>query len=262
MPASNPIREQLEADNAVIGAQSATVSPAVIEVYGAVGLDFVWIDLEHTGPSPYDSDAIESLVRCAASSGISVVLRPPSLEPDMIRKVLDTGVRNIILPQVSSASELREAISAAYFAYDGGPGNRGSSIARANDWGHPSDTFADDQDSSVLVGAMIENVDAVENIDEILGVPGLGFVRIGYGDLAMSAGKPLEREHPEVEELGKRAETAAREHGVPLSCKANSKRAFTAARDDGYRVFTIGNDLKVLREVFGQRTAEINAASD
>jgi len=58
MRTENGLRRAIEAGETVFGAATATYSPTVIEILGDVGLDYVWVDLEHGGPSPYDSTAL------------------------------------------------------------------------------------------------------------------------------------------------------------------------------------------------------------
>lgn len=69
MDQQNALRETIERGEAAVGARSATFSPAAIEIYGELGLDFVWLDFEHSGPSPYDSTLFENLTRAAEVGG-------------------------------------------------------------------------------------------------------------------------------------------------------------------------------------------------
>lgn len=78
MNQSNSLREALENDEVVYGARASTFSPTVIEVYGTLGVDFVWLDFEHMGPSPYDSRVFEDLTRAADAGGTELFVRLPS----------------------------------------------------------------------------------------------------------------------------------------------------------------------------------------
>lgn len=249
---SNPLANIAE-DEIIIGAQAATLSPATIEVYGYLGLDFVWLDLEHKGTSSANSDSLANLVRAAESTGTTLMARPNSNDPHMIRKMLDTGLQTIVIPRIRTAAEVREAISAARFTYEGSPGDRGSSLSRASHWGQTPVNYAQEEDSEVIVGVLIENVDAVNNIDEILSVPELGFIRIGTGDLSVSAGHPMERNHPDVQELVNQVETACQEHTIPLSGKAHGLQESEQALEEGYQIITIGNDLSMIHDIVDER---------
>jgi 2-keto-3-deoxy-L-rhamnonate aldolase RhmA len=132
---SNDLRRTIEDGGVVYGARSSTFSPTLVEVYGTLGVDFVWLDFEHMGPSPYDSHVFENLTRAAEVSGTELLVRLPSGDPPLIRTVLDAGVRNMLIPRVDSATAVREAVKATRFVYEGRPGERGKASGRASNWG-------------------------------------------------------------------------------------------------------------------------------
>jgi 2-dehydro-3-deoxyglucarate aldolase len=250
---TNHVRERLESDEPALGARAETFSPTMVEVYGRLGYDFVWLDFEHGGPSPYDGTAFDALVRAAESAGIELLARLPSGDPPMIHKVLDTGVSTLLIPQVESAEEIREAVEAAHFAYDGGPGARGFGGGRPTGWGEDGEGFTDRQDETVLVGAMLEHRDAIENVEEILSVPELGFAFIGANDLSISLGHPQQTDHPEVVEAIGTAEDACKEAGIPFGAPKHDTEAATEAIENGYRVLRVGDEVGAVRDSLGAR---------
>jgi 2-dehydro-3-deoxyglucarate aldolase len=250
---TNHVRERLESDEPALGARAETFSPVMVEVYGQLGYDFVWLDFEHGGPSPYDSTAFDALIRAAESAGIELFVRVPSGDPPLIHKVLDTGVRTILIPRVRSAAEVREAVEAAHFTYDGDPGARGFGGGRPTGWGADDEGFIESQDEAVLVGAMIEHRDAVENVEEILSVPELGFAFIGANDLSISMGRPRQTDHPEVRAAIGTVEEACRDADVPFGAPKHDTGAAAAAIDDGYSVLRIGDEVGAAREALGSR---------
>ena len=260
MARGRALRNRLDADDVALGVQVTSASMPVIEVCGDLGLDFAWLDLEHAGPSPYDSTAVEQYARTADAAGLDLVVRLPGGEPPLVRKVLDAGIGSVVVPQVSSADEVREAVRATRFSYRDGPGARGSSVARASRWGGAGEGYPASEDARTSVGVMIETVEAVEHLEEILAVPGLDFVRLGSGDLAVSLGEPIDRDHPQVAAARDRLERAAPEHGVALCGNLRSADGAAAMVEAGYRLLTLGQDLEVLRSVFGERAAAIRGA--
>lgn len=257
MESRSRLRTALETDEIVYGIQIATLSEAMIEVCGSLGFDFAWLDLEHKGPSPYDSDALENYARAAEVSGTNLLVRLPTGEPHLIKKVLDTGIRNLVVPQVETAEDVRRAVEATRFTYDGEPGRRGASFARANEFGGDIPDYADREDGSVCLGVMIENVTAMENIDEILSVPELGFVRVGPGDMSVSLGHAVDKSHPDVAEQVDRLEAKADEHGVPISRGFSDVEDIRAAADDGYQFITVGRDVSAVRTLLGDRLERV-----
>jgi 2-dehydro-3-deoxyglucarate aldolase len=175
-------------------------STTAIEVLGEHDLDFLFMDFEHNGPSVWDSLTIQEFVRAAEHADVELVVRIPSaVDGDhgpMIRKVLNTGVRNVVLRRVKTSEEVEAAVEASRFEYESGPGERGLGTARGSRWGYNVGIdWIKREDSTVLCGIMVETEEAVENIEDIVSVPGLGFVFIGSMDLSIALGTPIETEN-------------------------------------------------------------------
>lgn len=259
MPRS--FRDQLAAGPTKIGAGVATFTPTSVEVYGDIGLDFAWVDLEHSGVSAYDSTAVESFVRAAETAGVDLLVRIPSGEPPLVRKVLDAGVRNVVIPRVAGPEEVRRAVRAARFSYDDAPGDRGVGYGRVNTWGGRISTdYPEKEDRSVSVGAMIEQAAAIDRLDEILDVPELGFVFLGHYDLAISMGHTDPNATPVQEAIETYVETV-RDTPVPFGRNVGPDAdTMGAAIEDGYDLLLIGNEVVAARQVFDDlRTAADDA---
>ena len=256
MDRSNAFRETIEGDGVVLGARSATFAPTVIELYGSLGLDFVWLDFEHTGASPWDSHVFEHLTRTAEVSDIQLVVRIPSGDPPLVRKVLDAGVRNLLIPRVDSAEEVRRAVEASRFVYDGGPGQRGKSGGRARGFTQ-ADEYVEGEDASVCVGVMIEKTTAVDDLDAILDVPDLGFVFIGPSDLSVQMGHPTERSHSDVWEQVEDVRERAKAAGVPVGGISHDPDGAAEMIEDGYQVVRIGGELESTQKILRGRLERI-----
>jgi 2-dehydro-3-deoxyglucarate aldolase len=259
MRTQNGLRRALERGDSVFGASAETFSPTVIETFGALGLDFVWLDFEHGGPSPYDSTVFENLTRAAEAADIELLVRLPAPDPPLVRKVLDAGVRTILLPRIETAAELRRAVAAAHFSYDGGVGDRGVGVGRTAEWAGYGGSHVADEDDEVLVGTMIENERAVENVEEILAVPELGFAFLGPADLSisLSEGNPLDTDPDAVRAAIERTLDACLEAGVPLGRIRNDAAEARAAVDAGYQIVRVGGDVASIRETLGTRLDEL-----
>lgn len=254
MQAPNPVRTALEADEVTLGAKAGTYAPAVVEIYGRLGVDWVWVDFEHAGPTPWSSPILDDLVRAAEVGGTELLVRVPSADPAMIRKVLDTGVRNVIVPRIGSAAELRRAVEATRFRFDGAVGDRGLGDWRASDYGTADHArFVRSADEQVLLGGLIEKHEAVENLESILDVPELGFVWIGVNDLCVQYGHPGDPDHPAVADARRTIERQTRDAGLPLAGVANDPEAAREAIDRGYRMLRIGGELEAVEATIGRR---------
>jgi len=259
MTAPTRIANAIREGGAAIGARTVTRSSTFIGVYAELGFDFTWVDLEHGGMSPLDTQAVEPLVWAAEAADIGLLVRLPSGDPHVVRKVLDTGVRSVLVPRVETAEEVRTAVEAARFTYQDEPGDRGVASSKASKWGADFEGYADREDRSTTVGVMIENRTAVDNLEEILAVPELGFVFIGPADLSVSLGKPLEIDDPEVQAtIGEIRETGL-EADVPVGRIVNDADGAIGAIDDGYSILRIGGEVGATRTVLGGRLAAVRA---
>lgn len=255
----NRLRETIEAGEVALGARSTTASPTVVELSGQLGLDFVWIDFEHAGPSPYDSTVFEGLTRAAEVGGTELLVRLPSGDPDLVRKVLDAGVRTLLVPRVHTADEVRAAVAATRFTYDGGPGDRGLAGARSSAWGTAPD-YIEREDDAVCLGVMIETAAAVEQLDDILSVPALGFVFAGPADLSVQLGHPGARDHPDVRDRLAAIRDRCLDAGVPLGGLAHEPGAAIEAVENGCQIVRMGGELEAYRKTVTARLAEIREA--
>lgn len=244
---TNRLAAALSNDEVALGLLDNAYSPTLVELYGEIGVDFVWLDLEHGGPDPWDAELIENLLRAAERTDVELLVRLPDSDPTLVRKALDVGVRNVFLPRVDGPDEVREAVASARFRYDGEPGDRGLAAPRARRWGL-ADDYVDTEDAETMVGTTIETAAAVENLDAILDVPELGFVFIGPFDLSVSLGHPGEIDHPEVQEAVETVRSTAIEAGVPVGGLAFGTDDATEKAADGYQILNLGSTAGALQK--------------
>ena len=255
------VGDLIEDQETVLGARASTTDPIVVEVYGNLGLDFAWIDLEHAGHSPYDSRKLERLTRAADASGIDLMVRLPSGEPSAVRKVLDTGIKTILIPRVESSDEIRRAIEASRFVYEGEPGGYGAGAGRDSGWGNVSSVDVAEHDETVSVGCMIETETAVENVDDLAAVPELGFAFVGPADLSVSLGRPFETDHPDVRGAIDDVRDACLDSDVPLGWVTDDTSDAESAIERGYRLLRLGDELSSARSVLGSRLDSLRSGS-
>lgn len=242
---TNPLRESLAADETVYGARASTMAPAAIETYGDLGLDFAWLDLEHAGPSAADAAALDHLARAAEAAGTELLVRLPSGDPELVRKVLDTGVRTVLVPRVDGPGDVAPAARAARFEYGDGVGDRGVAHGRGTRWGDDVDLAREDE--TVMVGAMLESAAARENAADVLAVDGVDFAYLGPGDLAVSLGHGAAVDHPDVQAAVDDLLAACEDAGVPFGRSVETPEAAREARDRGYRLVRVGDELGAVR---------------
>jgi 2-dehydro-3-deoxyglucarate aldolase len=244
---TNELLATVASGDVALGVLDNTFSPMLVEFYAELGLDFVWLDLEHGGPGPDDGTQVENLLRAADAAGIEPLVRSPKPDPSLIRKALDAGVRSLFVSRIETAEEVRRAVRAARFKYDGEAGDRGFAFPRASRWG-TADEYARTEDDEIMIGVTIENPTAVENIDEILDVPELGFVFAGPLDLSVALGYPGEPTHEDVQELVGEIESAALDAGVPLGGLGFGMDDVNQKADAGYQILNLGSTTSAVKQ--------------
>jgi len=174
-------------------------APALVEMSGHAGCDFVIIDNEH-GPSGIEST--EHMLRAARGAGVIPIIR--TYEADILR-VLDIGASAIQVPQVHTAEQARRIVAAAKYPP---VGTRGAAFStRAAGFGFfGGERHIADSNAGTAVIVMTETREALGNLDAILAVPGVDAVFFGPNDLSFSLGHPGQMGHPDV--------VAAIEHGI------------------------------------------------
>ena len=183
---TNITKAKLAEGNVVFGAIISRYAPDLVELFGAIGYDFVMIDCEH---GPMDLDQVEHMVRAAEVFDITPIARIPDHAESTILRFLDRGLQGIIVPHVNTPEEA-DAVARAARYYP--QGYRGVGGGRAHDYGVKVSRAESTEwiNSQTLVIPMIEDTVAVENLDGILGVPGVDVLHVASGDLGQSMGNP------------------------------------------------------------------------
>ena len=173
----------MESDRGALGPFMIGTDPAFVEAAGYAGYDFVLLDMEH-GTTTHQQ--LPHLIRAANVAGVCPVVRVPRGTDIWIDQALDVGAGAVMIPQIDTAEQARAAISAAKFSP---VGTRGTCrFVRSAGFGAVpgSEYFAKAQDTAVILQA--EGRKAVENLDEILDVPGIDVLFVGPYDLSSSLG--------------------------------------------------------------------------
>src|SRR5260370_3195850 len=137
--------------------------PQIVEIIGLGGFDAAFIDMEHTN---YDLPDVQLAVMAAERVAITPIVRTPGFDPAFILRLLDMGVQGIQVPHVSSAETAREAVKAVRYPPLGERGMAAGS--RAAEFGRiPLVEHMAQSNREILLACMIEDMEAVERIDQI-----------------------------------------------------------------------------------------------
>jgi 4-hydroxy-2-oxoheptanedioate aldolase len=186
----NRAKQKLAAGETVI-AVSGLANADMIDLMGPVGLDAVWLEAEH---GPVDFGHIPDLSRACDLWGMTSIVRVNANSYGPIYRTLDLGAQGIVVPHIDTAADARLFVEAAKFA----PlGRRGLYTSRQ---GYGVSDYLEAANDHTLLVALIEDIKAVRNLEEILAVEHIDVFLVAPSDLAASLGHIGRTDHPEVME--------------------------------------------------------------
>lgn len=238
--AINPVKQKLKQQQMVFGGFMTIASSEVIENLAMPGkLDFIWIEAEHAPISPAK---VQELVIAAENSHIIPIVRAPRNGVENIKQYIGTGAVGIIIPNINSVEEAKEAIASVKYPPQG---KRHIGVERANGYLANLEEYKSQANENTIVGLMVETKGAVDAIDEIAALPGLDILHIGPYDLANSLG--VSRDSPELAAAIAKVERAARKNHVALGSYAQTYKEAEKLHQKGYDFFTVPDDAQMLR---------------
>ncbi len=248
--AGNRLKEILRKGGIPFGVAVQTFNHTIIEIAGNCGLDFVWLDFEHNGFSPYDIYMLEDLARTAESAGISPLVRIPLSDDKLIGKVLDCGINNILFTDVRERADAERAVKTVKFFPFDGKTLRSGGTGRSFGWGHPTLDMGKQSDEETMVGVMVESSESISNLESILSVPGIEFMVVGALDLSISLGMHFQRTSDAVREQAEKAFEIAKKKGTAVAYLATDTDSARKAIAAGYRIVRLGVDTGILTREF------------
>jgi 4-hydroxy-2-oxoheptanedioate aldolase len=256
------IREKLRAGKPTFGMTMYTGSTAVVEIAGNWGIDFAFIDAEHT---PVNIDPhMEKLILAAKLAGISPLIRIRGTNEWDIRKSLELGADGVIIPQVNTVEQARAIVRAAKFPPLGRRG--GDASVRAAGFGGPNfkwSSYLERSNTDSLIIPMAESYEFFDNIDAILDVEGLDIINFGPADYSISRQIPIDysMSNPEVNDKLDELIAKCRPRGLKVMAPCIPPTAENASKlaKKGVDMIIMGNDVLFLNQGC-QRVAEAMAA--
>lgn len=232
----NTTRARLKAGEAVYGFRLDFASTSLVESLGGTGYDFIYFDLEH---GPLSEESVLEMVRVAEMTGLTPLVRVASGSPGMTQRLLDSGVMGIIFPHCNTGQEVMMAVEAVKFPPEGQRGIAGRSLNLSR---MSVADYVVEANRETMVIAMIEEKEALDNLTEIIAVPGLDVLFIGRLDLSLSLGIPGKINdrlmEDAVDEVISRGQAAGRAVGVGAIGAAGAEEA-RRFRQKGARFFAL-----------------------
>lgn len=191
-------KARLKEGKLLAGLCCSTTHPAIIEIGGKLGADFVIIDAEHFS---LDRSTLENLIRAAEVHDLVSIVKLKKVDEIEIRDALDLGALGVMAPHIKSPDDVKRLLDYTYFPPRGHRGVCGAARVNAFSGGDVRE-LVKLTNEEILAIPIIEEGAAVECIDEILAVDDrIDIYDIGPVDMALSMGLPLDRsiENPSPE---------------------------------------------------------------
>lgn len=243
------LREKLKRGGECYGLYISMSDSSVIEMAAQAGYDFVRIDLEH---SLISQSELREMIRVANLVKIPVFIRLAELSS--ISAILDSGADGVVIPHVDSREAAVRAVQETKFAPFGA---RGLALSqRSALYGETkSQEYIQKTNENILLCVQIEDRVGVENVEEILSVPGVDMVSTGRNDLSQSFGLIGQNTHPDVIAAESRVIEAAMKHKVQPVLLVGSETRRDELHGKGVTCFNIGRDISLMYQAMKRELA-------
>lgn len=242
-------------DRQTIGVWLSLANTHTAEIMGSLGFDWVCIDLQH---GLLDYQDLTLMLPAISTGSATPLVRVPWNEPYEIMKALDAGAYGVIVPMVNNRAEAERAVAACRYPPDG---QRSYGPIRAAVYG--GNGYAAEANSQIACIVMIETAEGIENLEEIVGTPGLDGVYIGPSDLALALGLPPagDNENPIHVETVSRIWSACQAQGVAAGIHTSSLKFTRRYLDQGFNFVTLGSDARFMARAAAAQLAVARAGS-
>jgi len=236
----NRIRTIWKAGGAVVNGWLAIPTAFSAETMAHQGWDSLTIDLQH---GVVDYQAAVNMLTAISTTNTVPVVRVPWLDPGILMKVLDAGAYAVICPMVNTREDAEKLVAATHYQPRG---TRSFGPVRALLYGGAD--YAQHANDTIVVFAMIETKQALDNLDDILSVKGLDAIYIGPSDLSLALGctPTFDDVDKPVAEAIDRILAKAKEHGLVAGIHNGTPEAALKRIEKGFRFVTISSDARLM----------------
>lgn len=252
----NKILDKLRLGEVVNCVKMNLADPRVAQIAALAGFSSIWLDAEHVPNSVHD---LENCVRAAYAHGADTVVRVKRGSYSDLVHPLEMDAAGIMVPHVMSKQDALDIVRSTRFypigrrPLDGGNADGAFCLADLNDYMQHANT-------QKLLILQIEDVEALEVVDDIASVEGIDMLFFGPGDFSQSLGIPGQFDDPRIADARQRVAEAAINHGKFAGTVASPDTA-PGMIDMGYRFLNVGADVIGLGEYFKRIAVAVNNAS-
>ena len=237
----NSLKQRLARGEAAIGGWLTIASPVIAEAMASVGFHWVAVDMEH---APVGEDGLQGVFIALANCGAAPMVRLPSADPYLARRMLDAGAHGLIVPVVENADAFRDF--ARHCLYPPA-GSRGVGLSRCNGWGDSFDDYL--TGFAPVIVPQIETIAGVEAATSIAAMAEVDALFLGPYDLSASLGQRGDFTTPEFTAAIGSVRRACAAQGKPAGIHQvePDPAALRARIDEGFGFVAYGTDMIAMR---------------
>jgi len=225
------------------------------EVMARQGFDALCVDLQHGAT---ELAGLLPMLQAISQTDTSPVVRVPWNDAAVIMKALDLGAMSVIVPMVSTAEEAARAVAACRYPP---VGMRSSGPTRAIHYAGAD--YLAKADDEVVVIAMVETKEGLENLDAICATPGLDAIYIGPSDLSFALGLPPKMDNSDPLHLATcdKIRDTAHKHGKKACMHCMSAGFAAGAIKRGFDLVMLTSDITCLIAGVRKQLDDLKAAT-
>jgi len=252
--------QRLQAGEVVFGATVMEyLRPSLVKTFCNAGFDFIFIEMEHALFSP---ERLSDFILCVRDHGLAVVAKTGQLERAATARLLEAGALGIQLPRTECFNDLEQLQS--FMKYP--PlGTRASATGYGNSaYVKPPNKrqWYDQMNEETFLVAHIETRRGVENIEEIVSLPGLDICLVGTSDLSLDYGKPGDYTSDEFRALVQQVFDASRRQGVVCGIPTSDYDSVKYWIEHGVQFFECATELDLLRSAASKTIDALHRARE
>jgi 2-dehydro-3-deoxyglucarate aldolase/4-hydroxy-2-oxoheptanedioate aldolase len=234
------LKARMKRGERIIGTMVQEVrTPSIAQILKEIGFDFFMIDMEH---GAFNLETAAEIIRVARLVDIAPLVRVCGPQYELIARILDQGAAGVMVPRIETRADVEVLVQSMKYPPVGRRGMSSDAPHSQYDF-KPLPELIETSNADTIAIAQIERRVAIENIDDLLSVPGLDAALIGPEDLSVSLGVPGQSTSGEVLGAIQTTIDAAKRHGLVSAIHMGSVEPLQGWLEKGMTMVMYGSDL-------------------
>lgn len=253
----NSMKRALKEGKTVIGPMVSEIrTPGIAVLFARAGFDYFFIDMEH---SCFSFETVSGMILAARAADIPVIVRPATRKSsEYLSRPLDSGASGLLVPQLKTRQDVENVVKWCRYQP---VGDRGMALSRQHTFFETGNAVETMQrlNEEILVAIQIECREAMDNLEDLLSVPGIDAAFVGPADLAASLGKPGQSDDPEVERAILRVIEIAKANNIIPGIFTSSMQKAKYWMDQGMKMIGFCTDITILLKASKKYVEELHS---